>query len=135
MPLKFPNARLFIHDLLAKHELSGPEAIVKAASEFKIIDAGSVEEIKVVDDGSRCQCMAAARNVVDKHFRDNTRNPDLPEVNVNEVWSAIEREAEAYKQTSSLNPKKCDSGIKSHDCASFAPAIFDLVLQQIRRYP
>lgn len=135
MTLKFPNTRLFIHDLLVRSGLSVPEAIARAASEFGVIDPSYVKEIQIMDGDNRCQCMSIARNVVDKYFESKSGNPNVPIVDTSEVWSAIERDAEAYQQASNRDPEKCDTSNKSHDCTRFAPAVFDLVLQQIRRYP
>jgi hypothetical protein len=132
MPLKFPNARLLIHDFLLSG-LSGKEAIVRGACEYGLISPDFMTE-EQVPDSEPCQCLGAAKNVLCKYFESKKNSSDMPLVNIEAVLSAFESEALAYRKTLSLPPvENCELGKLTHD-SRFAPAIFDIMLQQMRRY-
>lgn len=135
MSLHFPNARLLIHDLTTRQKLSGVRALAKAAHEYGLIPFEAVEEINRTDSQSGCRCMAAARKILDKHFElKGTRN-DFPQVKVDQVCSYFEREVKAYQEKSGQAEIDCQAEGIEGDCARRAPAVFDLLLQQVRRYP
>ncbi|MBK9204281.1 MAG: hypothetical protein IPL73_17965 [Candidatus Obscuribacter sp.] len=135
MSLKFPNARLHVHDLLSNGGLSGPVAIVRSACEDGLIsDAERVEVEELVGEEEFCLCLIAAQKVLSSYFEKRRGRPDLPEVNFDEIWNAMVKDAESYKQKVN-SAAKCQCEVKSSDCPRFAPALFDMMLQHIRRYP
>lgn len=136
MSLRFPNARLFMHNLLADGSLSGADAIALTACEFGLVDRPSVQSAKVAIKDRECACMEAARQVLMQYFENRPKSSD---VNAEQIWKSLEEEASKYQKrmenNTDLSPKKTCCGAGSHDCSKFAPALFDLLLQQIRRYP
>lgn len=137
MPLQFPNARLLIHDLLAQDGLTGPEAILRSACQYGLITSECAQIIQREElDG--CRCMSTARKVLFEYFEDKRQQPGFPPVDVNEVWSAVERSTEAYKRASNRFPPECDPSQhpakQPHPCSKLAPALFDYLLQQFRQY-
>ena len=134
MSLQFPNARLFIHDLLTRGG-SPVRALSEGAHEFGLIPFDAVEEINRLDCRAGCQCMAAAHKILNKHFANKNHRSGMPKIDVKQVCQAFEREAKAFHQKSG-NSEQCGQEIAGEiDCKKRAPAIFDLLLQQVRRYP
>lgn len=126
MTLRFPNARLHILNLLAD-EVSGAEAILLTAAEFGLVNRDWQSIAKEAhDDG--CLCLGAAKSVLQKYF-DDRENSGQVAVDVAEVWKNLLADYLKYEEASG---KK--NGADA-DCCKTAPIIFDLMLQQIRRYP
>lgn len=134
MQLEFPNARLLIQHLVVKDGLSGAAALAKAAHEYGLISLDAVEEITCMEGKSRCQCLAAAGKIMAKHFEMKNGQQRLAPVSVEAAYAALDREAKAYKDIDSRFQQACDRANKARECAKLAPAIFDLMLQQVRRY-
>ncbi len=129
MPLQFPNARLQIHDLLSIQGLSGTEAIARMALEYRLIPEEALAEVAAIPSDATCHCMAATRNVLWKYFQ-TKKEPST--VDVEEVWSALLREVQAY---AGACPQKLEPAVQPHECSKLAPALFDILLQQLGRYP
>lgn len=134
MILKFPNARLFIHDLLSAGGLSGCQAIARSACEFGLVDAEAAADIQSEPGAGGCACAETAKKVLTKYFERKSKEA-LADVNVDQIWSLIERDVEAHRQSSKTPGTNSDLCGRLHSCAQDAPALFDLMLQQIRRYP
>ncbi|MBY0552512.1 MAG: hypothetical protein K2W95_34845 [Candidatus Obscuribacterales bacterium] len=145
MPLRFPNERLHIYELV-NNGLSGRQALVETACNNGLIRADDKAAL-CSTIGSPCDCSTAARQILQHYFRQricpgSAETVDLAE----EAWSGVEREFESYEN---LRSKKCigpesspactgaraDSGIDRAACRHHCSILFDLVLQQIRRYP
>jgi len=131
MPLKFPNARLHIYNLLADQEMTGAGAIACSAFEFGLIDELQLQRLKQSMDDASCHCMEATKGVVIEYF--GARQSELDHDQVNHAWSVLESEVRKYDGTA--NEINCGNAvIVRHDCTKFAPVLFDLMLQQLRRY-
>jgi hypothetical protein len=136
MPLKFPNARLFVHQLLAGDRLSGAQAIAEGACQFGLISPDCVPDVLQPTGDHQCQCLATAKNVVKKHFEQQAEQAARPPVDAEEVWSAIERHIDRHPQVAMLqSAANGNSQLLANACHNHAPALFDLMLQQIMRYP
>lgn len=128
MILKFPNARLYMHDLLSQQRVSGAEAIARSACEFGLIDADSMDNLIAAHaQAGVCRCLPMAKVVLENHLLRNATAARA--VDSEAVWAAIEKDARKYENMSTSK----DSN-QSHACVRFAPALFDLMLQHIGRY-
>jgi hypothetical protein len=135
MSLHFPNARLLIQDLITSRKLSGSHALAKAAHEYGLIPFDAVPEFNRLDCRCDCQCMTAACQILDKHFQRRNERTDMPRISLDQVRSAFERDSQIYKKKSGRFEKECKEAKGNSECAKLAPALFDLMLQQVRRYP
>lgn len=134
--LKFPIARLFIHDLIVKHGLSAPQAMARAACEFGVVGEYHLNKEFGSSANASCSCMHMAENIFYKHFQNSSHKSILSSDRIKEAWSAIKKDMQNYQELcGSQQQEKFSADEKVHDCARFAPALFDLLLQQIRRYP
>ena len=141
MPLRFPHTRLFMHNLLADGQVSGSEAIALTACEFGLLDHSAVREVSVeASQQTNCPCMDTARQVLENYFCERAKQSSAPNIDASSVWSAVEADASNYElQTARKSCRNtCDECVEPekarHDCSKFAPVLFDLLLQQIRRY-
>lgn len=123
--LEFPNARLLIHNALADG-CSGSGALVRGAYEYNLVPPGSCQDVaKLMDNGS-CHCLPAAKTILHRHFESPSCTGSKP-VDFDALWDNVELQLANY-QKSTKNVKG------HHNCERFAPILFDLVLQEIRRY-
>lgn len=140
MPLKFPNVRLFLFDLLTYGGLSGPEAIARTAVEYGIIPLESINDVlkhTSLDESCLCHCVDTLKNVLHKHFAIKAQQSGLPAIDADEVWQSIHIDAMKHHKLAPLvnSDHKCGANTNSSNCLGGAPALFDLLLQHIRRYP
>lgn len=133
--LGIPNARLFIHNLVAEKKLSGADAIVHGAIECGLLqpeDLSHIESQMGAEISTQfCGCMTNARSIVSNFFerRVNSERADALEG----CWKTILHRCENYipsssKSNSDAKPERCSL------CAHHAPVVFDYMLQEIRRY-
>lgn len=134
MPLRFPNARLFMHILLADRNVSGAQAIALSALEFGLLDEGSAMRLHkgLAPSQPQCKCVDTGRYVLQAYFDKRAREASGSAVDTDKIWTAVEEDAKKYTGNGSKQTI-CDNC--RHDCGKFAPALFDFLLQQIRRYP
>lgn len=99
------------------------------ALEYRLISQEAVNDVVTIVSDAECHCMEAARKVLLKHFQEKRK---VHGVDVEEVWSSLVREIQAYSNACPLDPK---STVQPHECSRLAPALFDILLQQIGRYP
>lgn len=156
MSLRFPNARLLVQYLVANKRLPVDEAIKAAASQLRLInEAADLNNTPLVHAGI-CKCRAATKEVLEKYVARRAATRGLP-ISASRIWDALNRDLQAYELAHKRpttkdkgrdngnghdNHKQHDSGKQhdsekeydSHDCASFAPVMLDLLLQQVRRY-
>ena len=130
-PLRFPNARLYIHDLLARKDISGAQAIRKGAKEFGILGD---EDQELSTDGKEisplCDCCRAARSVLVQFFKQ--RNDASYQKDTELAWKSLTNRLNKYRRTSDQSevlPLDCQL-----TCSKLAPVIFDLLLQEVHRY-
>jgi len=126
MQLKFPNARLYVYSLLSAEGLSAAEAIATAATHFGLIDGSDYSNYLPSSSPVPCACMETAEKIIRKVLEvpgHSTLQPLL----VEQVWLAVTQEFSRYES-------KGTQSAKHHNCTKFAPVLFDLLLQQIRRY-
>lgn len=130
MSLKFPNARLYVHELLALRGLKGGDAILQAAFEFGLISHQSMRTLtETLSDG--CHCQSVVKRVLEICFEEQAKLSLNAPLDAAQAWQEIERRCSMY-----LQPKsnfESESGDKCN-CLQLAPILFDLLLQQIRRY-
>jgi hypothetical protein len=130
--LQFPNARLYIHNLLAFDHVTGAEAIARGAREFGVISEEFLSNPELISAVNDCDCCAAAHCVLRDHFK---TLGDSTDVQVAEnSWNTVLKRLGKYRVSASpseLNPK-VDSDCRQI-CSNLAPVIFDLLLQEVRR--
>ncbi len=79
MNFHFPNARLFVRDLIATEQLSGPEAMVQAAYEFGLVPINSRHELHYKHrEQSHCPCFAAAKTILETHLAPKIETGSMP---------------------------------------------------------
>lgn len=125
MILKFPNARLYMHDLLATEKVSGAAAVARAAGQFGLLDVETMD--RLLDSGSQIGtgcCLDMSEEVLRKYF---VERPGTEHDLFKSVWHVVKEDALTYEQ----KVLKKDE----HSCERLAPALFDFMLQHIRRYP
>lgn len=137
MSLRFPTARLHMHNLLADN-ISGADAIALAAMDFGLVNTNFVSHFQTEQRSTTpCCCSHAARSVLDEYFALRTASSNAP-VDVNQVWVTLVGEATKYLRNDSTNPNNGPNPSPlgtEHDCTKLAPVMFDLMLQQIGQYP
>ena len=127
--LKFPNVRLHLQNLVVKNNLTGAEAIARTAFDFGLIGQEAASEVIASQDGS--QCMTASRAVLKKYFETKEPLHNLEQTELDIVWQAVERGLEHIQPPT----HDCQGRGRSSNCQKVAPLVFDLMLQQIHRYP
>jgi len=127
--LRYPNARLHVHDLLSTSKKTGAEAIASAACDYGLIKQENASRLEASKQDSQCECMATCKNILDSYLAERHARSQLSKVFTADLFSAIQYEAKMYEQLH--NGGKTGS---KHDCARFAPTVFDLMLQQIHKY-
>jgi hypothetical protein len=130
--LIFPNARLFVHEQLSCGR-AAPEAIAHSACEFGILDQEALPDVLPSFASSPCPCMATARNIIAKYCEINSKRKNRFKIDQDKLWDALQEEAQAYDQGKTLTSEG-EPNVK-HECSKFAPALFDLLLQELIRYP
>jgi len=133
--LRFPNIRLFVHNLFMAEGLSGSEAIAHCAGELGLISPESVVKSVVREGEGACQCRATAKNVLTTHFAERP-NPMPVAVDTEELWSTVEERVEKamLSLTTEKKPSWQETGTIS-PCYMHAPALMDIMVQQISCYP
>ncbi len=131
--LQFPNARLFIHNLLADERVSGAEAIARGAREFGVIAEDCLDDADLHCAVINCDCCEAAHCVLRQYFKSK---PDGDGADaVESAWKTVMTRLNRYRaalpksQSNKENVPDCE-----HVCSNLAPVIFDLLLQEVRRY-
>jgi len=133
--LRFPNIRLFVHNLFMAEGLTGSEAIAHCAGEIGLISQESVNKAVVRDSEGACRCLATAKNVLTSHFAERTC-PMPVAVDTEELWLNVEERVEKAMQ---LSAGAKTQGVQENGtispCYMHAPALMDIMVQQISCYP
>lgn len=129
--LQFPNARLLIHNLLADEHVSGAEAIARGAREFGVIDAKVADgdlDHAIID----CDCCMVAHCILRQYFQSKSDKDSA--LTAESAWKTILTRLNRYKAAQKGESNQ-DQVITCQDiCSNLAPVIFDLLLQEVRRY-
>ncbi|MBU6454596.1 MAG: hypothetical protein KGS72_22695 [Cyanobacteria bacterium REEB67] len=149
MPLRYPNARLFLHDLLFRERLSGAQALAAGACCFELVPAQAVSEILLAPVNDDCRCLDTAAEIVEKHLALRHSAPNALIVDHKVVFAEIEKQARSNPDNSGRDTSKSDaaagaalagrgttsaSNALAGACHNHAPALFDIMLQQLMRY-
>jgi hypothetical protein len=162
MSLRYPNARLFLHDLLFRERLSGAQALAAGACCFELLPAQAVSEILLAPVGDDCRCLDTAAVIVEQHLILRRTASDANSVDPKVVFAEIEKQARrapdaknnAVDQAASANTSTSTSSSSSSSssssttaggtsslntplagaCHNHAPALFDIMLQELMRY-
>jgi hypothetical protein len=108
-------------------KLSGSDAIARSACEYGLINPTAVLDIQGLRGNGACQCLSATKKVLTKYFEEKSGRSNLPLIDTEEIWAQIEKDANSFMLTNGRS--------NLSNCIKHAPALFDLLLQQIRRYP
>jgi hypothetical protein len=134
--LKFPNVRLHLHDLIRQDKQLPSEAMANGAFFFGLISEQAQKEIKTPGQSDMCLCMATAAEIIRHHIKPMPEKEHFQKVKFDEVWAALTRAAEThFTQANADTEHQGEVCIRTHDCYQFAPKLFDLMLQQLLRYP
>jgi hypothetical protein len=131
--LKFPNARLFVHNQL-KCGRAAPEAIAHSACEFGLLSHDAFMEVLPAPSAPLCPCLATAKNIVHKYCENSRNRPDGPNLDERELWDVLKEDAQAFN-TETSSQSSMENPISQHQCSKFAPVLFDLLLQELIRHP
>lgn len=130
--LQFPNARLFIHNLLAFDHVTGAEAIARGAKEFGVISQESFSSPELTKAVQDCDCCETAHCILVDYFRTHT-NGDNRE-SVENSWNTVLKRLSKYRSKIDASQSELKGSPDcSTMCSSLAPVIFDLLLQEVRR--
>lgn len=130
--LQFPNARLQIHNLLADERISGAEAIARCAKRYGVIselDGAKLEELQKARDN--CDCCEAAHQVLKLHFQ--SKESEFSSDTLEKAYRSMLIRLCKYRYKNDCNQEKSEPHCRA-TCSSLAPVIFDLMLQEVRRY-
>ncbi len=132
--LKFPNARLFVHNQL-RCGRAAPEAMARSACEFGLLSPDAFMDVLPAPSASPCPCLATAKNIVDKYCEYRKNRTDGSNLDGVEMWDVLKEDAQAFtdKETAEHSVMKTPTG--QHHCSKFAPILFDLLLQELIRHP
>ncbi len=134
--LKFPNVRLQLHDLIAKDKHSPPYAMATVAIVFGLIPEHALKVIVAVEPLNMCLCMASAEQIIEEYIRNLQETKDFPPVKASHIGLSLARAAETHiKGNTADSLLSAGMNLSNHDCYRFAPILFDLMLQQLMRYP
>ncbi len=130
--LQFPNARLYIHNLLAFDHVTGAEAITRGAREFGVITQESLSDPELIAAVQNCDCCAAAHCILVDFFRARCDVEDQEAVE--NSWNTVLKRLNKHRSqfTLSESDQKGSPNCKAM-CSNLAPVIFDLLLQEVRR--
>lgn len=133
--LQFPNARLLIHNLLADEHLTGAEAIARGAREYGVLskeDSDSPDDADLKKAIESCDCCEAAHCVLRQYFK--LKVEEAPDA-IDGAWKSLITRLYKYRvklaKEMIIEPKDPNC---YNTCAGLAPIIFDLMLQEVRRY-
>ncbi|MBX9952297.1 MAG: hypothetical protein K2Y39_24195 [Candidatus Obscuribacterales bacterium] len=131
MTLQFPHARLLIHNLLADEHLSGAEAIARVAVEYGVIPKYDAENSELKRAIVNCDCCEAAHCVLSQYFKTHgAKSEDYLE----SAWKSIIHSLERYKNCAYKSGNGGTELSCQQACSNLAPVVFDLLLQEVRRY-
>lgn len=126
MLLKFPHVRLFMRNMLAEG-MSCSDAIANAAYEYGLITKEAVERVRSMPLNGTCPCMVAARQVLVENFASSAKAEKL-KPQIDNVWSTI------LGRTNKNVDGAHECNGSDHHCDLAAPALFDILLQELSRY-
>lgn len=132
--LQFPTVRLYLHELLANGKSTSSQAIAKAAVEFGLIDSKTAEQLRTEEQSKSCQCMAVAKKVLEHYFAQRNGIAGSLLTSAHVVFASLNSAVCTYLKSQHSSNNSSPSG-KDHNCARFTPVLFDLLLQELRRYP
>ncbi len=134
--LKFPNVRLHLRDLIAKDNHSPSYAMAQSAVLYGLIPERALKEIAAVKPFDMCLCMASAGEIIAEYMKTLPQKGDFPSFSYDHVLSSLTRAAKSHlKSKTAHNSLSAGMNLPNHDCCRFAPILFDLMLQQLLRYP
>ena len=130
MPLRYPNARLFLNDLLFRERLSGAQALAAGACCFELVPAQAVSEILLAPVDEECRCLDTAAEIVEKHLAQRQSASSAAPVDHKVVFAEIEKQV----RSSAVSSARGCTNVLAGACHHHAPALFDIMLQQLMRY-
>jgi len=130
--LKFPNARLFVHNQL-RCGRAAAEAIAHSACEFGLLSHEALQDVLPAPSAPPCACLATAKNIVQKYCENRKNRPDGSNLDEVELWEVLQDDAQAFSNQSASQSSTENSA--EHQCSKFAPVLFDLLLQELNRHP
>jgi hypothetical protein len=134
--LKFPNVRIHLQDLVLREKQLPSHAMANSAVHFGLISDDSLEKVLAIKPTELCLCMATAATIIEEYFKGVPQRSGFPAVDFEQVLSEIFRDAKTHlKEITVSTNHPGEIALRSHDCYKFAPTLFDLMLQQLLRYP
>ncbi|HEY9732546.1 MAG TPA: hypothetical protein V6C89_11580 [Drouetiella sp.] len=135
--LKFPNARLLIHSLIAERKMSGQDALAVGACELGLMSAVDMETVhgQAAAQSDLCGCSQTAKLILKKYF---DKNDSCPTDAFERCWENVQ-ERSSKRLSGAACSGSCNSEAQDKPscslCSQHAPVIFDYLLQEVHRYP
>ena len=134
--LKFPNVRIHLHDIILSEKQLPSQAMAQAAVYFGLISDDEFERVIAVKPADLCLCMATAGNIVEEYFKRVPHRRGFPAVDCKQVIAELFNHAKThFKEIERPADHQGEIEVRTHDCYKFTPILFDLMLQQLLRYP
>ncbi|MFA6208959.1 MAG: hypothetical protein WCT03_13995 [Candidatus Obscuribacterales bacterium] len=134
--LKFPNVRIHLQDLVLREKQLPSAAMAKSAVHFGLIPEDSLDKVLCDQKNEMCLCMATAASIIEEYFKAVPEHTGVPSVKFEDVLFEIFRDAKThFNEVTMTGDHQGEIALRSHDCYKFAPTLFDLMLQQLLRYP
>lgn len=132
--LRFPNARLLIHNLIAERKLSGEDALAAGACELGLMSPIDMEVVRgqSAAQSELCGCSHTAKLILKRYFDTSGNSPP----------GAFEKSWETLQERSNKKLSIAAPGLNApttpdpggSQCAQHAPIIFDYLLQEVNRH-
>ncbi|HEY9682989.1 MAG TPA: hypothetical protein V6C86_15540 [Oculatellaceae cyanobacterium] len=132
MSLRFPNARLHIHELLSAEDTRDGEALAQGARDFGLISDEHLTEITSACSDSACNCLQVGKQILVRYLETAAPAKDPKRIDSAAIWKDIEQSLKVFVTRADCG--ECDPGAFQTKCLKLAPALFDIILQQIGRY-
>jgi hypothetical protein len=128
--LKFPHARLLIHNLIAERKLSGEDAIAAGACELGLMSRTEFEAVRGQSAAQceSCACSQTAKLILKKHF-----DKHKPSEN-NAFEKSWQNMQERSNRRLSAGLATTPPGESCTLCSQHAPIIFDYLLQEVHSH-
>lgn len=148
MPLKYPNERLHIYELIVNDGLSGRQALLEMACTNGLLR--SEDKVALLSDcGSPCDCLSASQQILEQYFMHRTCCNSADATGFSSVaedaWKSVLKQYENYNcsvggtEGTGASQGCCSNSQQRPDantaCRRHCSILFDLILQQIGRYP
>ncbi|CAN5575311.1 hypothetical protein BH11CYA1_BH11CYA1_20930 [soil metagenome] len=133
--LKFPNVRIHLQDIVLSEKQLPSQAMAQGAVYFGLIIEEAYERVIAIQPADLCLCMTTTGNIVEEYFKRVPHRNGFPIVDSSLVLEQIFSDARTHFKNAKNVENQAELAVLTHDCYKLAPILFDLMLQQLLRYP